>query len=87
MNDKNTKGAVAALLAALLYGGAEMLDHEARIAALEQAIEVPPSEEADAEEADADQAEEDGQDPAEQEDVEAESAEDNAEADESNQED
>ncbi len=38
MKDKKTKGAVAALLAALLYGGAEMLDHEARIAALERAI-------------------------------------------------
>jgi hypothetical protein len=34
--DKKTKGGIAALIGALLYGGAELLDMQARLAALEE---------------------------------------------------
>jgi hypothetical protein len=49
MKDMKTKGAVAGIIAAVLYGGAEMFDHEARIVALEEAVN--PQEELEEEEA------------------------------------
>ncbi len=45
MKDKKTKGALAGLIAALLYGGAEVMDHEARITALEEATGLTETEE------------------------------------------
>ena len=49
MKDMKTKGAVAGIVAAILYGGAEMLDHEARIVALEAATGVSSSDSEDLE--------------------------------------
>ena len=48
MNNKKISGAAAAAIGALLYGGAQMMDHEARIQALEDAAE-PEEEETEEE--------------------------------------
>tara|TARA_R100000655_G_scaffold26070_3_gene53773 strand:- start:395 stop:580 length:186 start_codon:yes stop_codon:yes gene_type:complete len=45
MSSKKIGGAAAAAIGALLYGGAQLLDHETRIQALEDAAE--PEEEAE----------------------------------------
>ena len=45
MNNKKIGGAAAAAIGALLFGGSQILDHEARIQALEDASGIePPSE-------------------------------------------
>tara|TARA_R100001594_G_scaffold133070_1_gene173594 strand:- start:657 stop:833 length:177 start_codon:yes stop_codon:yes gene_type:complete len=48
MNNKKIGGAAAAAIGALLYGGAQLLDHETRIQALEDAAE-PEEEETEEE--------------------------------------
>mgnify|MGYP003115552901 CR=1 FL=1 len=43
--DKKTKGALVALIGSLCLGGAQLMDMESRIAALEEAAGIEPEEE------------------------------------------
>ena len=45
MNNKKIGGAAAAAIGALLFGGSQILDHEARIQALEEAAGIESEDE------------------------------------------
>ena len=79
MKDIKSKGAVAGIIAAILYGGAEMLDHEARIVALEAAAGIVAAEGEDPEAQDDPEAQE-AQEPPESDEDEIEAAEAEAES-------
>ena len=61
MSSKKISGAAAAAIGALLFGGSQILDHEERIQALEEAVSPEPIELSDEDQIEADEAEAEAQ--------------------------